>query len=51
MMLVYLLVLAVVVGYLRGGRLNGYLQKPLNQEQLLELLFKLLPSEKVKVKA
>lgn len=29
MILVYLLVLAVVVGYLRGGRLNGYLQKPL----------------------
>ena len=29
MILVYLLVLAVMVGYLRGGRLNGYLQKPL----------------------
>jgi len=29
MILVYLLVLAVVVGYIRGGRLNGYLQKPL----------------------
>ncbi len=29
MILVYLLVLAVVVGYLRGGRLNGYLKKPL----------------------
>mgnify|MGYP002552252113 CR=1 FL=1 len=29
MILVYLLALAVAVGYLRGGRLKGYLQKPL----------------------
>ena len=29
MILVYLLALAVAVGYLRGGRLSGYLQKPL----------------------
>lgn len=29
MILVYLLVLAVAVGYLRGGRLKGYLKKPL----------------------
>ena len=29
MILLYLLILAVVVGYLRGGRLNGYLKKPL----------------------
>lgn len=36
--------------FMRRG-FSGYLQKPLNQEQLLELLFKLLPSEKVKVKA
>lgn len=29
MILVYLLVLAVALGYLRGGRLSGYLRKPL----------------------
>lgn len=29
MILVYLLVLAVAVGYFRGGRLSGYLEKPL----------------------
>ena len=29
MILVYMLAFAVVVGYLRGGRLNRYLQKPL----------------------
>ena len=29
MILVYLLGLAIVVGYLRGGRLSGYLKKPL----------------------
>lgn len=29
MILVYLLAVSVLVGYLRGGRLSGYLQKPL----------------------
>ncbi|MDD3334748.1 MAG: DUF5317 domain-containing protein [Eubacteriales bacterium] len=29
MILVYLFILSLTVGYLRGGRLNGYLQKPL----------------------
>ena len=29
MLLVYLLILSLLVGYLRGGRLGGYIQKPL----------------------
>lgn len=50
MILVYLLLLAVAVGYLRGGRLAGYLKKPLKGVYLpvaaflLESSFAWLPS-------
>ena len=29
---------------------SGYLQKPVNQDQLLEILFRLIPQDKIKPK-